>query len=245
MENQTPYWDDKFRTHVEDVTRGEFPQVERTLLPHLCMQCDHSPCVEACPTGATYQTPEGIVVVDRDRCIDCRYCIAACPYGARYEYTDADRVKAQAIFGNAPTKTFVDKCTFCEHRLKAGQEPACVATCLAGARIFGDLDDPQSKVAQLVASGKAKPIAPEVGTRPKVYYLADDVKAMSLLPVNVASHGLVHVRENGRMVGSLGLGLVALGALGVFGFARRNASEHFAHVAAEMEAPAAETPEKE
>jgi Fe-S-cluster-containing dehydrogenase component/CheY-like chemotaxis protein len=213
---------------------------ERAFVPHLCMQCDNPTCLEACPTGATYKTAEGIVMVNQEKCIDCKYCIAACPYGARYEYNDADRAQA-------PAKTFVDKCTFCAQRLKEGREPACVATCLAGARIFGDLGDPKSQVAQLVASGKAQPLAPETGTKPKVFYIGWGAFAATTLPVNVAAASLTQVWENEKLVGSLALGAVAVGAAGVFAYARKNAQEHFAQVAVEMQAPPVEksTAEKE
>ena len=237
LENQTPYWAEKMRTHVEDVTRGEFPNTERAFVPHLCMQCDNPACLEACPTGATYKNADGIVMVNQEKCIDCRYCIAACPYGARYEYNDADLAQAQTVFAQAPAKTFVDKCTFCAQRVKEGREPACVATCLAGARLFGDLDDPKSQVAQLVASGKAKPLAPEAGTKPKVYYLGLGALATSALPVEIASASLTQVWGTGKLVGSVVLGAAAVGMTGVFGYARRIARVHFAQVAVEIQAP--------
>ena len=246
IENQTPYWSDKHRTHVEDITRGQFPDVERSFLPHLCMHCDEPACVEVCPTGASHVGPGGSVQIDRDKCIDCRYCVAACPYGQRYEYSAADLSQAETVYGEAPAAVFMDKCTFCMHRVEQGMEPACVATCLAGARIFGDLDDPDSEVAKLVASGKAQPIAPEAGTKPKVFYISDSPEDLKALPVSIASAGLTDLRSAGQAVGSLGLGLVAVGALGVFGYARRNAREHLAEIGAQSAAEATETsPEKE
>lgn len=172
MENRTPFWSGKFRTHVEDMASGEFPQVHRAFLPRLCMHCDKAPCVAVCPTGASHQTADGVVVVDADRCMGCKYCIIACPYQARYLYESEDVTKAKEVYGEGPATPSVDKCTFCEHRLKEGREPACVASCIAGARIFGRLDDPNSAVAKLVASGQAKPLRPDVGTSPKVYYLS-------------------------------------------------------------------------
>jgi Fe-S-cluster-containing dehydrogenase component len=243
LENKTPFWSDKYRTHVEDVTHGEFPQVERVLLPHLCMQCENPACAEACPTGATYQTADGLVLVDPEQCIDCRYCIAACPYNARFPYTAAEIARAQTVFDGAPTREHVDKCTFCEQRLKAGLEPACVATCLAGARIFGDLDDPTSQVAQLVASGQAKPVAPEAGTKPKVFYVASNVKAIADLPVNASVASMTNIWQGGQVLGSLGLGAAAVVGVGAFAFARKNANAHFAEVAAAGE-PAAAVPIK-
>jgi len=173
MENQTPYWANKFRTHVEDITRGQFPQVERALQPRLCMQCDNPPCVSVCPTGASHKTPEGIVGMDAGRCMGCKYCIIVCPYEARFVYESADMKKAKQVYGQTPKAAAVDKCTFCQHRLKKGEEPACVSTCLAGARIFGDLDDPESAVAKLVKSGQAQTLRADLGTQPRVYYLGN------------------------------------------------------------------------
>lgn len=174
INNETPYWDGKFRTQVEDVERGKFPEVTRTFFPHLCMQCDDSPCVKVCPTGATYKTPEGTVMVDAEKCMGCKACVEACPYGARYVYTKEEVEKAKPIFGGENHHMFphVDKCNFCaDTRLNVGLEPACVATCPGDARIFGDLNDPGSRVTRLVNSGKAKPIGAEFGTKPRVFYI--------------------------------------------------------------------------
>lgn len=236
LENQTPYWDEKYRTHVEDIVTGSFPDVERTFLPHMCMQCEEPACVEACPTGASYIAEDtGIVLIDHDVCIDCRYCVAACPYGARYEYTKADQQKAVEIYGEAHGQDFIDKCTLCEHRIKQGMEPACVTTCLAGARIFGDLDDPDSEVSKLVNSGRAKPLAPEAGTHPKIYFIADKPSDMDALPVDVAAAGMTHAHTASKNIGTLGIGVATIGALGVYGYARKNAKDHFVEVAAELE----------
>ena len=171
-ENQTPYWDGLFRTHVEDIPFGVFPDVGRVLLPRLCMHCENPPCVQVCPTGASYRTEDGIVLVDQDKCMGCGYCIVACPFGARYRY-ERDMVhEAQERYGGDVQHRVphVDKCTFCVHRVREGREPACVETCPAHARIFGDLDDPNSEVHHLVTSGQAQPIG-SMGPRPKVFYI--------------------------------------------------------------------------
>ena len=132
--------------------------------PRLCMQCEDSPCTAVCPVGATYRTPEGIVLVDPSRCIGCGYCVLACPYGARYIAPAADR---------APNGTpgVADKCTWCYHRITRGDKPACVEVCPVGARQFGDASDPSSEIATLIRERTGKPLHPEFGTRPRVVYL--------------------------------------------------------------------------
>ena len=246
MENQTPYWADKSRTRVEDVIRGEFPDVTRTFLPHLCMHCDDAPCVEVCPTGASYVGAGGAVLIDHDKCVLCGYCLAACPYEQRYQYTAEDLAQAPHYFGETPMReASMDKCNFCIHRVEKGMEPACVATCLAGARIFGDLDDPESEVAKLVASGRAQPLAPEAGTKPKVFYIAETEEDMTMLPVSLASAGLTHIHTGAQLLGSAALGLVAVGALGVFGYARGNARKHLAEIAVQNDPTLLEDAAKE
>ena len=136
---------------------GEFPNLKSAVYPGLCMHCDDPPCIEVCPSGATYKNEDGIVLVDQDLCIGCGYCVDACPYGARYIHPDLG---------------VVDKCTFCEPRVKNGLDPACVETCIAEARIFGDLEDPESKVYKLVHEEGAVPLhRGEVNHGANVYYL--------------------------------------------------------------------------
>jgi sulfur reductase FeS subunit len=175
QEHQTPFWAGKFRTHVEDVYSGTFPDVKRYFLPRLCMQCEDAPCVSVCPTGASHYVPGGVVEVDQDTCIVCKACIPACPYDARYVYSADDvRQAATQFIAEGEIRqhaAHVDKCNFCYTRLEKGLKPACAATCPGEARIFGDLDDPSSRVSQLVASGAARPVGEEYGTRPKVFYI--------------------------------------------------------------------------
>lgn len=177
QENATPagvYW-----SRVLQYEEGRYPEARLRFLPLLCMHCRQAPCLESCPTGATYRREDGPVLVDDDRCIGCRYCIMACPYEARgynarepQEYHTGQGLTPyeEAGYGRHPRHA-IEKCTFCSHRLDQGKEPACVATCPAGARIFGDLDDPESEVARLVASGLAKPRLEEQGTEPSVFYI--------------------------------------------------------------------------
>ena len=125
-------------------------------VPKLCNQCDNSPCVQVCPVAATYKTADGIVLINRDKCIGCRYCIQACPYGMRYLLPD-ERV--------------ADKCTWCYHRITRGRLPACVEACPVGARKFGDLRDPESTVSKILAERNTSVLKPEMGTNPRTRYL--------------------------------------------------------------------------
>ncbi len=177
-----------YRPVIEEET-GTYPNVTRRFLPRPCMQCDDPPCVSVCPVGATSKRPDGIVVVDYNACIGCRYCITACPYGARYfdfgeNYTDGTPRKEP--YEEAPSPEYgrewkrdrgkspvgnVRKCQFCLHRLNAGMLPACVTTCVGAATYFGDKNDPDSFVNELITSGRAIRLKEEMGTDPKVYYL--------------------------------------------------------------------------
>jgi tetrathionate reductase subunit B len=148
------------RSWVEYVEKGSYPDVSRSFLPRLCNHCSEPPCVPVCPTGATYKREEdGIVVVDADRCIGCKYCLQACPYDARF---------INPLTGTA------DKCDFCLHRVEQGIAPACVNTCQGNARIFGNMNDPESEVAKLIATNAVSVLRQEMGTEPNVYYIAAD-----------------------------------------------------------------------
>ncbi len=157
LENQIPLG--SFRTIVSayETTRGGRPR--RAVLPRLCNHCEHPACVTVCPTKATSKRPDGIVVVDNTVCVGCGYCIQACPYDAR--------------FINTSTRT-ADKCTFCLHRLEAGLLPACVETCVSGARVFGDLGDPHSQVSQLLRQYPTQVLKKHMGTGPQVFYIGLD-----------------------------------------------------------------------
>jgi Fe-S-cluster-containing dehydrogenase component len=132
---------------------GEYPSVLRHFIPLICMQCDDPICVQVCPTCALYKNDMGIILVDDEKCDGCGLCVVACPYGACY--LDEDR-------------GVVDKCDFC---FEQGLRPACVDACQSKSIIFGDLDDPESEVSKLVSSGVAKPLLPDLGTKPKVFYV--------------------------------------------------------------------------
>ncbi|MDP2163283.1 MAG: 4Fe-4S dicluster domain-containing protein, partial [Hydrogenophaga sp.] len=153
MENAVP--ENSFRTIVSTYEVHEGKRTGTYMLPRLCNHCDNPPCIPVCPVGATFQRKDGVVVVDGDRCVGCAYCVQACPYDARFINHETGKA---------------DKCTFCAHRVDAGLLPACVETCVGGARIFGDLNDPNSKVRQLVDQNKMKVLKPEMGTQPHVFY---------------------------------------------------------------------------
>ncbi len=148
------------RSWVEYVEKGNYPTVSRSFLPRLCNQCTNPPCVPVCPVNATWKREEdGIVVIDPDVCIGCKYCIQACPYDARF---------LNPVTGAA------DKCDFCLHRVAQGLVPSCVNTCIADARIFGDLNDPESKISKMIASNPVTVLRQEMGTEPNVYYINAD-----------------------------------------------------------------------
>jgi Fe-S-cluster-containing dehydrogenase component len=143
------------RTYVKYVDVGTFPQARRAFQVTRCNQCEDPPCVEACPTRAMHQRPDGIVDFDKAICIGCKACIAACPY--------------DAIFIN-PEDHSAEKCNFCAHRLDMGLEPACVVVCPTEAILIGDLNHPESRVAELVKRGPVAVRRPEKETRPKLFY---------------------------------------------------------------------------
>ncbi len=132
------------------------PSVRRFSLPRLCNHCDDPPCVEVCPVKATFKRDDGLVLIDYPKCIGCGYCIQACPYDAR--------------FFN-PIQQTADKCTFCVHLIDRGLLPACVTSCVARARVFGDLNDPDSEVATLLAAHATERLDISAGTHPQVFYI--------------------------------------------------------------------------
>ncbi len=124
-------------------------------VPKLCNHCANPPCVQVCPVGATFITPDGVVLVDKDYCLGCRYCIQACPYGARFLH---------------PVTRTAEKCTFCYHRVVQAKVPACVEVCPTGARIFGDVRARSSPLARFARFNEVQVLKPQLNTAPKVYY---------------------------------------------------------------------------
>jgi Fe-S-cluster-containing dehydrogenase component len=145
-----------------------------------CFHCENAPCIKACPTKATWQEPDGIVVVDYDWCIGCRYCMAACPYwGRRFNWNEPqvpvkEMTKKQHYLGNRMrAKGQMEKCTFCVQRSRAGRLPACVEACPTGARVFGNLLDPKSEIRFVLKEKKVFRLKEELGTDPKFWYFID------------------------------------------------------------------------
>jgi len=130
--------------------------IKSFFVPKMCNHCENPPCVQVCPVGATYKSPEGFVLVDNDYCLGCAYCVQACPYGARFIN---------------PEKHVSDKCTWCHHRVKNGRQPACVEACPTSARIFGDLKDPESEVSQILQEGIWTVLRPSMHTGPSCFYI--------------------------------------------------------------------------
>lgn len=143
------------RDWVTETVVGSYPQLELELRSERCNHCDNAPCVRCCPTGASHIAEGGIVLVTPEKCIGCGACIESCPYDARYSHPEG----------------YVDKCTFCIHRVRKGLQPACVSVCPTKCMYFGDLDDPSSEISKLLRRRQYKVLAPEAGTRPQVYYL--------------------------------------------------------------------------
>ena len=156
------------------------PVEGRHYLPVQCMQCDDPPCVKACPVEATWMEPDGIVVVDYDWCIGCRYCMAACPYWARHFNWTVPEIPAEEIntnthyLGNRPRpRGVVEKCHFCVQRTRKGRQPACMEACPTGARVFGNLLDPNSEIRYVLENKQVFRLKEELGTEPKFWYYSD------------------------------------------------------------------------
>ena len=167
-------------SHSDDEFAHEVPAAGHFYIGTQCMQCDKPPCVDVCPVKATWREPDGIVVVDYNWCIGCRYCMAACPYDARRfnwsapEVPEAELNPNQHYLGNRPRmKGVVEKCTFCIQRSREGLNPACVEACPTGARVFGNLLDPNSEIRWILANKKVFRLKEDLGTDPKFWYYMD------------------------------------------------------------------------
>ena len=158
----------------------EVPREGHFYMPTACHHCDNAPCVKVCPVEATWQEPDGIVVIDYDWCIGCRYCMAACPYGARRFNFATPSLQAHELntnvgyLSNRPRpRGVVEKCHFCLHRTRNETYPACVEACPTGARKFGDLNDPDSDVSRIVKDKRVFVLKEELQTLPRLFYYFD------------------------------------------------------------------------
>ncbi|MEW6221281.1 MAG: 4Fe-4S dicluster domain-containing protein [Thermodesulfobacteriota bacterium] len=186
-ENEVPYdvpvsrtWVERYVVTRDGVTRADSPNAGRDgftdprirgesipneaitkafFVPKLCNQCETPACVQVCPVGATYQTNDGVVLVDRSWCIGCGYCIMACPYGVRFFH---------------PVHKVAEKCNFCYHRITKGLETACVAACPFGARRIGNLRNEADPVTRTIMTERVAVLKDEYGTKPQVYYIGLD-----------------------------------------------------------------------
>lgn len=143
------------RSWIETETRGTYPNLSMEIRSERCEQCTDAPCVNNCPTGASYKGDGGVVLVDRKLCTGCKACVASCPYSARYIHPDG----------------YADKCTFCLHRVAKGLQPACAAACPTTSLTFGDVNDPSTDIAKLLRTRKTKQLNAEAGTKPNLYFL--------------------------------------------------------------------------
>lgn len=177
IENNTPagiFWAPVIHQEV-----GEFPNSKIAFLPTLCMHCEDPPCIKGCPTKAIRQRKDGIVIVDKDICAGHGACVSACPYGAlslyqerKTQYSEASTPLDEMTNAKYKVRT-AQKCTFNHASVDRGMEPACVRACPTHCRIFGDMDDPNSKPNQYIKRRGETPmqLKPELGTKPKVLYL--------------------------------------------------------------------------
>jgi molybdopterin-containing oxidoreductase family iron-sulfur binding subunit len=166
--------------HADATFQHDVPAEGHFYLGTQCFQCADPPCVKVCPVGATWQEPDGITVIDYDWCIGCRYCMAACPYWARRFNWSAPEVPAaemnpdQHYLGNRLRKKgVVEKCTFCVHRTRQGRLPACAEACPTGARIFGNLLDPDSEIRWVLANKRVFRLKEDLMTEPRFWYFSD------------------------------------------------------------------------
>jgi molybdopterin-containing oxidoreductase family iron-sulfur binding subunit len=167
-----------FYCMVLEKETGKYPNAKRIYVPVLCNHCTEAPCVDVCPTGASHKRKDiGIVLIDHDKCIGCGACIVACPYKQRFrnpgnqQYYEEGLTPYENLVYTKLEKGVVYKCNFCIDRLDKGLEPSCVQSCPTDCRVFGDFDDPKSKITKMIRERNASQLLPELGTDGGVYYV--------------------------------------------------------------------------
>jgi Fe-S-cluster-containing dehydrogenase component len=179
---------------LEEHLKGSYPDLRRVIVPLQCQHCEDPPCQEVCPTQATYKREDGIVMVDAEKCIGCKYCLTACPYEARV-------IDEQGI---------ARKCSFCAKYVAQGALPACVATCMCEVRIFGDLSDPKSEISRQIAKPNVRRIE---GT--SMYYVVPEKADAAVLPQALISP--LHVGIYKKVAQPAGKAVMGLAAAAVLG----------------------------
>ena len=179
MQNNVPSGMLWSRTIVEgadaiDGVVGAYPNITRSYIPMACQHCENPACQKVCPTGATYKDDMGRVEIDYDKCIGCRMCMAACPYNVR-QFNWSEPVRDPDFnYGDARvpvrSKGVMEKCTLCKERTDEGEAPMCVVCCPTRARVYGDLDDPNSEISRLKRERNVRILLEEMGTQPQVFY---------------------------------------------------------------------------
>lgn len=168
-----PELDIQWIRQIKFKQRGVEDAEERSL-PAMCFHCEHPPCAHVCPTAATFKRKDGIVLIDKHRCIGCRYCMIACPYKAR-SFVSKHVGHEKGDNPDVPIRSHgvVEKCTFCVHRIDKGLKPACVDECAkhGGAMVFGNFNDKDSEVSKLVRTSKATQLRSDLGTNPRIFYI--------------------------------------------------------------------------
>lgn len=161
--------------------KGPVPKSDSFYMPVQCQQCDNPPCVDVCPVEATWKEKDGIVAVDYNWCIGCRYCEAACPYHARrFNWTKPEIPKEEVnptqgyLSNRIRPQGVMEKCTFCLHKTRNGELPACLQACPTGARVFGNLLDPESEIRWVLENKRVFVLKEELGTKPSFYYFFDE-----------------------------------------------------------------------
>lgn len=214
QENGTPM--DTFFARVLNVEAGTFPNVKRLYIPVLCNHCEDAPCLKACPNKAIVKRQDGIVLVDQDRCRGTGACVSACPYGnivlseKNQWYLNEDEPYEKTFVKPRLNEGVARKCTYCAHRVDEGLNPACVVACPTHARIFGDLEDPESEISTYIVDEEKKTgrkpfhLLPQAGTQPAGCYLGPlATQTASTLgeghhPLAPASNGEASLKEVSR-----------------------------------------------